>query len=213
MDPIRSISANYDRVASEYARRIFDELRHKPLDRELLDRFAASTAGRGDVCDFGSGPGHVARYLHDAGAPAFGLDISPGMLEQARRLNPGLRFCEGNMLALPFDENSLAGITAFYAIVNLPAQKLPQIFAEMHRVLQPDGLLLLAFHVGEETRHVTEMWGSTVDMDFNFYPTQTIAALIEKARLHVEDIIEREPYPDVEHPSRRAYIFARKPAE
>jgi hypothetical protein len=27
----------------------------------------------------------------------------------------------------------------------------------------------------------------------------------------VEEIIEREPYPDVEHQSRRAYIFARKP--
>jgi hypothetical protein len=28
----------------------------------------------------------------------------------------------------------------------------------------------------------------------------------------VEEVIEREPYPDVEHQSRRAYIFARKHA-
>lgn len=34
--------SSYDRVAGEYARHIFDELQHKPLDRELLDRFAAS---------------------------------------------------------------------------------------------------------------------------------------------------------------------------
>jgi hypothetical protein len=48
---------SYDRVADEYVRRIFDELQHKPLDRLLLDRFAASVRGMGPVCDMGCGPG------------------------------------------------------------------------------------------------------------------------------------------------------------
>ena len=39
--------ASYDLVAGEYVRRIFDELQHKPLDRQLLDRFAASLRGVG----------------------------------------------------------------------------------------------------------------------------------------------------------------------
>lgn len=38
---------NCDRVADEYARRICDELRHKPLDRELLRRFAAGAGSSG----------------------------------------------------------------------------------------------------------------------------------------------------------------------
>src|SRR5208282_4768235 len=58
-DGTRSIRESYDRLAEEYARRIFNELQHKPLDRELLDRFAAALAGRGDICDMGCGPGHV----------------------------------------------------------------------------------------------------------------------------------------------------------
>src|ERR1700723_236353 len=89
-----SIRDSYDRVADEYARRIFDELRNKPLVRQLLDRFAAATTGRGVVCDMGCGPGHVARYLHDPGATVFGLDLSPAMLVHARRLNPGMDFRE-----------------------------------------------------------------------------------------------------------------------
>lgn len=36
------VQASYDRVADEYVRRIYDELQHKPLDRNLLDRFAAT---------------------------------------------------------------------------------------------------------------------------------------------------------------------------
>src|SRR5271167_786438 len=121
----RSIRESYDRIADEYSRRISGELQHKPLDRELLDRFAAEVAGRGEVCDMGCGPGHVARYLRDAGATVFGLDLSPRMLEEARQLNPDISFRPGDMLALGLPDATLAGIAAFYAVVNIPPESLP----------------------------------------------------------------------------------------
>src|SRR6201998_3552553 len=96
----QSIRESYDRIAEEYARELFGELQHKPLDRQRLDRFAARVAERGQICDMGCGPGQVARYLRDAGAAVFGLDLSPKMLEQARQLSPEMQFREGNMMAL-----------------------------------------------------------------------------------------------------------------
>src|ERR1700748_610695 len=132
-----SIRENYDRLADDYASHVFHELENKPLDRAVLDRFAAEVGQLGETCDMGCGPGHVARYLRDAGAQVFGLDLSPGMLEEARRLNPDISFRQGNMLALDLPDASLAGITAFYAIVNCPKNSYPQIFREMARVLQP----------------------------------------------------------------------------
>jgi ubiquinone/menaquinone biosynthesis C-methylase UbiE len=206
----RSIRESYDRVAEEYTRRIADELQHKPLDRELLDRFAKQTRGRGDVCDMGCGPGHVARYLRDAGVSVFGLDLSPGMLEQARKLNPDILFREGNMLSLDIPDGTLAGVTAFYAIVNIPRQSLPLVFREIWRVLQSRGLLLLAFHTGNEVLHEEELWGQKISMDFLLFQLSEIRPDLEKAGFNIEEIVEREPYPDVEYPSRRAYIFARK---
>ena len=210
-DITRPIRESYDRLADEYARRIFDELQHKPLDRELLDRFAAGVLGRGDVCDMGCGPGQVARYLHDAGATVFGLDLSPQMLEQARQLNPDISFREGNMLALDLQDGTLAGIAAFYAIVNIPKESLPLVFREMERVLQPGGLLLLAFHTGDEALHEEELWGRPISMDFFLLAPVAIRRYLEDAGLAVEEIVEREPYaPEVEYQSRRAYMFARK---
>ena len=206
----RSIRESYDRVAEEYTRRIADELQHKPLDRELLDRFAKQTRGRGDVCDMGCGPGHVARYLRDAGVSVFGLDLSPGMLEQARKLNPDILFREENMLSLDIPDGTLAGVTAFYAIVNIPRQSLPLVFREIWRVLQSRGLLLLAFHTGNEVLHEEELWGQKISMDFLLFQPSEIRLDLEKAGFNIEEIVEREPYPDVEYPSRRAYIFARK---
>ena len=210
-DPTDSIRESYDRLAEEYSRRIFDELQHKPLDRELLDRFARETNGRGDVCDMGCGPGHVARHLRDAGASVFGLDLSPRMLEQARKLNPDIPFREGNMMSLDIADGTLAGIAAFYAIVNIPRQSLALAFREFRRVLRPEGLLLLAFHMGEEIIREEKLWGQKISMDFLLFQPSEIKAGLEAAGLTVEEVVEREPYPDVEYPSRRAYIFARKP--
>src|SRR5580658_4896060 len=207
----QSIRESYDRLADEYARRIFNELQHKPLDRDLLDRFAAQIMGRGEVCDMGCGPGQVARYLHDAGTTVFGLDLSPRMLEQARELNPDICFREGNMMALDLPDGRLAGITAFYAIVNIPNESLTVVFREMERVLRPDGLLLVAFHIGNETFHEDELWDLPISMDFFFFQPSAMRNYMEAAGLAVEEIVEREPYaPDVEYQSRRAYIFARK---
>ncbi len=208
---IETLRENYDRLAKEYANRIFDELQHKPLDRELLDRFAEETRGRGEVCDLGCGPGHVARYLRELGVSVFGLDISPNMLEQARRLNPNILFREGNILSLDIPTGTLAGIAAFYAGVNMPDDSLPFAFHEMARILKPGGSLLIAFHVGDEVVRVDELWGQPITMNFFFFKTAEIRKALEMAGLAVNEVIERAPYPEIEYQSRRAYIFAQKP--
>jgi SAM-dependent methyltransferase len=207
-----STRESYDRVANDYAKRFFNELQHKPVDRDLLTRFA-SEVGDGEVCDIGCGPGHVARYLHDLGTNVFGLDLSPQMLQQARRLNPGISFREGNMLSLDLADGVLAGIVAFYAIVNIPQESIPLVFREMERVLRPGGLLFLAFHAGDEIVQVDELCGLSVSMTFFFFQPSWIRRGLENAGFAIEDVVERAPYaPEVEYQSRRAYLLARKPA-
>jgi SAM-dependent methyltransferase len=213
VERLRTVCADYDRVADEYARRIYRELEGKPFDCELLRRFAKATSGHGAVCDMGCGPGHVARFLHDAGEDVFGLDLSPGMIAQARALNPDIEFRQGNLLELPLADSTLAGIAAFYAIVNLPAALHDQVFSEMMRVLTPGGLLLLAFHVGGEIIRPAEMWGQPVSMEFFYFETAMIKQKLRAAGFAIEETLERGPYaPEVEHQSHRAYILARKPA-
>jgi SAM-dependent methyltransferase len=207
------VQSSYDRVADEYARHIYDELRHKPLDRQLLDRFADRVRGSGLVCDLGCGPGQVARYLHERGVAVCGVDLSAGMVERARQLNPGIEFHQGDMRSLDVPAGAWAGIAAFYAIVNVPPADLAQALREMWRVLQPGGLLLLSFHIGEEVSHVEDLWGCEVCLDFYFFRTLDLAGYLQTAGFEIEDIVEREPYaPEVEYQSRRAYIFARKAA-
>lgn len=208
--PIDAIRTSYDRVADAYADAIFHELRNKPFDCDVLKRFAAM-AGRGLVCDLGCGPGQVARFLHELGANVFGVDISAGMIEQARHLNEGIEFRTGNMLALDLANSSLAGITSFYAIVNLPAEVRRQAFHEMARVLQPGGLLLLTFHIEGPVPGVKELFGRPITMDFYMLDRGVIEGELRDAGLEMVEALERGPYPPpIEHQSRRAYLFARK---
>ena len=207
--------ASYDRVAADYARDIYDELASKPLDREILNRFAGRLRGRGVVCDMGCGPGQVGRYLADCGLNVVGVDLSPGMLTQAAVLNPDIAFHQGNMLALDEPDGVWAGIVAFYSIIHVPREEVVAALREMGRVLKPGGLLLLAFHTGDasgrrELRE-TEMWEQPVALDFWFYEAAEMVGYLEAAGYAIEEVIEREPYaPEVEYQSRRAYILARR---
>jgi SAM-dependent methyltransferase len=187
---------------------MLNELEHKPLDCQLLDRFAAQTAGKGRIADLGTGPGQIARYLYDHGVDAFGIDLSPAMVERARLAHPGMEFRQGDMRALPLPDSSMAGVTVFYAIIHIPRAEVTGVLKEARRVLQPGAPLLLSFHRGSEIRHFEELWEQPVSLDFIFFERDEMLSYLSAAGFIVDAVIERDPYPDVEAQTQRVYIFA-----
>ena len=206
--------ATYDTVARRYADEIATELDNKQFDREFLDRFAERVAGKGHVVELGAGPGHVAAYLAARGVDISALDLSSAMVDEAKRLFPGLRAVLGDMLDLPYVNGSLAGVVAFYSIIHFSDEQLEQAFKEMTRVLKTGGYVALAFHVGDDTVHREQWWDMPVVLDSRFLPVDLVTRLLAKAGLEVISSEEREPYtPEVEYQSRRAYIVAREPEQ
>ena len=206
------IESMYDTVAEEWAETFCDEHEKKPKDKEILLRFSQEIGDRRPVWDFGCGPGDTSQYLKNLGVEISGLDLSEKLLEQARRLHPEIHFRKGNMLALEFENDSIAGVVAFYAIVHFTEEQAGIAFREVFRVLQPGGLFLFTYHIGGKIIHIDEYLGRKVDIDFMFFTTDFISDCIKDCGFEKIEIIEREPYPDVEYQSRRAYVFTRKPA-
>jgi SAM-dependent methyltransferase len=132
------------------------------------------------------------------------------MVAEARRLSPDIPFHAGNMLSLNVPDSAWGGIAAFYSIIHIPRLQLPEVLHEFFRVLRPGGMLLLAFHVGDETIHLDEWWEKPVSLDFNFLQPADVRQHMETAGFCIEDVIVRAPYPP-EHQSQRAYLFGRKP--
>ena len=208
----RDIVASYDSVAEEYASHYSDELSHKPFDRKLLTRFVELIPQGGLVCDLGCGPGHVARFLAGLGANVLGIDISPAMVEVARKLNPRLTFEQGDMLRLSSPNARFAGIAAFYSLIHIDRPRVPQALGELLRVLAPDGRLIVSFHVGEGEIHRDEFLGKRVWFHASLFGTEEMTANLTAAGFVVEEVLSREPY-EFEYPSQRAYIVARKPRD
>lgn len=204
------VRSAYDRLARAYAAHFGDELDHKPLDRGMLDAFCDLVRGRGRVLDLGCGPGHVAAYLAARGVDVEGVDLSPGMIDEARARNPGVAFRVGDMLALDEADGAVAGIVAFYAIVHLAPSEIDAVAREWRRVLAPGARLLMSFHVGTERVHVDELLGEPVQMDFQFHERAAVEAALERAGLTVEARLERRGDAAVEYPSLRAYLLARR---
>ncbi len=72
------------------------------------------------------------------------------------------------------------------------------------------GNFLFSFHIGNKTFHRDELFEIPVDIDFYFFKTERILELVKDANFKVLDAIERYPYENAEHPSKRAYIKVEK---
>jgi ubiquinone/menaquinone biosynthesis C-methylase UbiE len=201
----------YDTVAKEYAKTFSGEHEKKPRDQEVLYRFSQEIGDRKPVWDFGCGPGQTTQYLKNLGVEISGLDLSEKILEQARTIHPEINFRKGNILELEFEDDSIAGVVAFYAIVHFTEEQVRAAFREVFRVLQPGGILLFTYHVGDETIHLNKFLGKKIDIDFMFFNADFISSCLKDSGFENIEIIEREPYSGVEYESRRAYVFAIKP--
>ncbi|GAA4591784.1 class I SAM-dependent methyltransferase [Planotetraspora phitsanulokensis] len=211
-DFLLTTQASYDAMASEYEERFHDELAAKPLERAMLAAFAElvpATAG-GPVADVGCGAGHVTAHMHSLGLSAFGIDLSPQMVALARRVHPELRFEEGSMTALDLPDETLGGIVAMYSIIHIPPARLPDVFAEFHRVLVPGGHVLLVFQVGDDHVRRTEAFGQRVSLDCYWRPLERIAELLGQAGFIEVARLLREP--DETEKLQRGCLLARKPA-
>lgn len=152
---------SYDTVADSYADRLRDTLAGEPYLRAALALFAdlVYAAGSGPVVDVGCGPGHITAHLHKLGVDAFGVDLSPAMIDVARRDHPDLRFEVGSMTDLNLADASIAALLAFWSLIHIPDDAVPTVFGQFRRVLRPGGPLLLGFHVGDESRLKTQGYG------------------------------------------------------
>jgi SAM-dependent methyltransferase len=152
---------SYDQVADSYADQVRDSLDDAPYLRAVLALFAdlVRAVGGGPVADLGCGPGHVTAHLNELGVAAFGIDLSPAMIDVARREHPSLRFDVGSMTDLRLPDASVAGLLSFWSLVNIPDDAMATVFGHFRRVLRPGGPLLLGFHAGDGSRLKTQGYG------------------------------------------------------
>jgi SAM-dependent methyltransferase len=137
--------ATYDRDAAAFAH----EWEEQPVPTDLhalVRRFFRS----GPTADIGCGSGRDTAWLNTNGFPAVGYDASEGLLAEARRLHPGLRFQPAALPELSrVADNAFANVLCETVIMHLDAAMITASVRRLVAILEPEGILYLSWRVTE----------------------------------------------------------------
>ena len=210
---MNDIQGSYNAAATDYHAILRDYHRADPFEKGALDYFSQLVAdgSGGPVGDLGCGTGRITTYLAGRGMDVFGVDLTPGMIEVARREYPELRFEVGSLFDLDLKDGELAGALAWYSLVHTPREDLPAVFAELFRVLRPGGHLVHGFKVGDGSRHLTNAYGHDIDLEVYMYDVADVAGLLAGAGFAEVATLTRAALPSEKDAGQAAHIV-RKPA-
>lgn len=211
MEPFdtQAIRLAYNTVAGDYVTAFADDLEGLPLDRSILDRADRQVAPDGLVLDLGCGPGQVAHHFADRGRRVVGLDLASEMLARAAERTPAAAFVCGDMAALPFRSGSFGLVVAFYSVQHLSRPGLQRAVGEMHRLLIPNGTLVLATHLGDGEVFIDEFLDHRIEtIGGILYTDDELREVLRSGLFELDDVRHRSPLAH-EYPSRRIYVIAR----
>ena len=184
---LAAVRESYDSVADVYVERVITPAELDPLSRAMLTAFAELVREKPVAVPsrtWGAGPAGWTAHLTLLGLAAFGVDLSPRMVELAREAHPELRFMEGSMTALDISDNELGGILAYYSTHHTPPERLPVVFAEFHRTLAPGSHLMWGDYTGAN-EHIcpTQAYDRPVSYESYFLPLDRTAELLTGSRV------------------------------
>jgi ubiquinone/menaquinone biosynthesis C-methylase UbiE len=162
---------NYDAIAPHY------DIRYgvNRLDgiAGLLRQAAAEAGGRqARALEVGCGTGYWLSVLAAHLGRIVGLDLSAGMLRQARRQAPASPLAQGQAGSLPFASASFDLVLCINALHHFPD---PRAFiAEARRLLRPGGALVnvgMDPHAGRDRWYLYDYFTGTLETDRRRFPS------------------------------------------
>jgi demethylmenaquinone methyltransferase/2-methoxy-6-polyprenyl-1,4-benzoquinol methylase len=130
----------FDRIAP-----VYDVMNHAMtagLDRRWRRLAARAVVAPGDkVLDACCGTGDLALAAKAEGADVTGLDFSQRMLERARQKSAEVEWVRGDLLRLPFEDETFDAATVGFGVRNV--EDLDLALGELRRVLKPSGRLAI----------------------------------------------------------------------
>ncbi|WP_245631608.1 class I SAM-dependent methyltransferase [Curtobacterium ammoniigenes] len=138
----------YDAVADTYADHFRGTEPELPIDIAMIASFASLVPVPKRTIDAGCGAGRMLPVLARLGCDVEGFDLSPEMVRRARRDHPEFPTRVGSITAFPNEDASVDGVFCWYSTIHTPDAELATAFREAHRVLAPNGVLLIALQTG-----------------------------------------------------------------
>jgi len=106
----------------------------------------------GNLLDLGCGAGvPIGRSFIDSGWSVTGVDFSPKMLLLANKHVPEMQTLCGDISSMEFDGGEFNAITLIYSLFHIPKSQHSDLFAQLFRWLNPNGMALFTYATREYT--------------------------------------------------------------
>lgn len=204
-DSRQIVRDGYQLIAPKYHE---SRVRRERANVEWLDSMRERLPQSGRVADLGCGTGvPITRYFATRGYQVEGYDISPAMLDIARREVPGAIFREARIEALDLEPQSVDLIVSFFAIIHVPREDHAALFQRMWTWLKPDGVALLSLGMSDNPSGYESDWHGA-PMAWSHFDGETSIRLLREAGFEVEWSEIEEFGADERH----LFVIARRPS-
>jgi SAM-dependent methyltransferase len=142
----RETIQTYDALAQDFAAE-WEEAQSPPFDLQAIVRQYFKP---GPTVDVGCGSGRDTAWLKDNGFDAFGVDASVGLVAEARRRHPGVRFEVDSLPKLSSLESAnYTNVLCETVIMHLETELIAEAVRRLVSLLAPEGSLYLSWRVTE----------------------------------------------------------------
>ncbi len=110
---------------------------------------------------------------------------------------------------MSFEDGSFDGILSYYSIIDTPKKYVHRIFNEFHRILKPNGFLLVAVKAGTTEGYIHDLLGIKTEIFFALFTEEEIINYFTQAGFILKFIEKRNPY-DFEISNERIFVMGEK---
>ncbi|MBS3152725.1 methyltransferase domain-containing protein [Candidatus Woesearchaeota archaeon] len=140
-EKIKKAIETYNKYASIYA----EHTKNKLLQFQLA-KFVSMLPKKGKVLDAGCGPGRDTAYLQEDGLDVVAVDISEGMIEEAKKND--VKAIKGDLLNIISNEE-FDGIWCMATLADIPKSHAKKLIQNFYKALKKEGIMYIAVKEGE----------------------------------------------------------------
>ncbi len=176
---VKKAIATYNKYAKLYADRHAD----KVLQFQLND-FISKLPGK-KILDVGCGSGRDVQYFMEEGLDVIGIDISEGMLSEAKSRCPDCKFEKMDILSISYPENTFDGVWVMASLSDIPKANVIKALEGMNKVLKGDGVIYIAVKEGDGEKLIEKKQYENSPRFYSFYRKQELEDYMKKANFKV----------------------------
>lgn len=200
----QEILAAYDSIAEKYDECLWDDMPYN----DYIDSFLTLLKGK-NILDIGCAMGSFTKYVADKGYIVDGIDLSPKMIEIAKRKVSNVNFYVMDMTNIQIDKK-YDGLMMINSTIHIPKSETVAMFKSFKNLLVDDGIIFIILQEGDGEKYVVEPLDPEFKEFVNFYRVEEIENVFNECGLEIIDKGKIEDYADFELGNNQLVYYLKK---